>query len=129
MHINELSKEIHQNAVDKGFWDKERNMGEMLMLIVSELSEALEAHRIEKYANWKGYDSQMQFWTGTENEYQRKEISEFEYCIKDSFEDELADVAIRLFDLAHGKNIDLEKHILAKMNYNKSRDRMHNKAY
>lgn len=129
MHINELSKEIHQNAVEKGFWDKERNMGEMLMLIISELSEALEAHRIGKHANWDGYDSQMKFWTGTENEYQRKEISEFEYCIKDSFEDELADVAIRLFDLAHGKNIDLEKHILAKMNYNKSRDRMHNKSY
>lgn len=43
--LNALAKEIHLEAMDKGFWDKDRNLGEMLMLIVSELSEALEAHR------------------------------------------------------------------------------------
>ena len=31
--------------MDKGFWDKERNIGEILMLCVTELSEAMEAYR------------------------------------------------------------------------------------
>jgi hypothetical protein len=35
----------------------------------------------------------------------------FETHIKSSFEDEVADVAIRLFDLCGGLGIDLEKHI------------------
>lgn len=38
-------KEVHQLAVEKGFWDTPRNFGECLMLVVSELGEAIEAHR------------------------------------------------------------------------------------
>ena len=43
--LNDLAKQIHQNAKDKGFWDSPRNTGEIFMLIISEASEALEAHR------------------------------------------------------------------------------------
>lgn len=43
MELNELSKEIHNYAKKKGFWDIEREMGTLLMLVVSELSEAREA--------------------------------------------------------------------------------------
>ncbi len=57
MNINTLCNLSHQNAKDKGFWDKERNIGELLMLITSELAEALEAHR--KSRTSKGYDIQM----------------------------------------------------------------------
>lgn len=42
---DELAKRAHDTAVNKGFWEAERNMGEMLALISSEISEALEAHR------------------------------------------------------------------------------------
>lgn len=28
--INELAKQVHQNAKDHGFFDKEKNIGEML---------------------------------------------------------------------------------------------------
>lgn len=46
MNIRELQKECHRIAKEKGFWDEgERNLGELLMLIVSELGEALEALR------------------------------------------------------------------------------------
>lgn len=43
--------------------------------------------------------------------------------------EELADVAIRLGDLCGGLGIDLESAILAKMDKNKARPRLHGKEY
>jgi len=51
--LNELAKLCHSIAVEKGFWDEERNIGEALMLIVTELAEAMEAHRKQDDANFK----------------------------------------------------------------------------
>jgi NTP pyrophosphatase (non-canonical NTP hydrolase) len=45
MNLKNLVQVCHGIAVEKGFWDSPRNDGELLMLIVSELSEALEALR------------------------------------------------------------------------------------
>ena len=45
--VKYLSKLCHRIAREKGFWDSKRNTGEMLMLIVTELSEAMEAHRLK----------------------------------------------------------------------------------
>ncbi len=43
----------HRIAREKGFWAKPRNTGEMLMLVVSELAEALEADRKGDRANFR----------------------------------------------------------------------------
>lgn len=51
--LPELTKLCHDTAVEKGFWDEERNIGEALMLIVTELAEAMEAYRIEDQENFK----------------------------------------------------------------------------
>lgn len=118
--INDLVKECHAVAADKGFWDKERNTGEMLMLVTSELGEAMEAHRKGRFANLQG-------WAINEKNLSFKE--NFELHIKDSFEDEIADAVIRLFDLCGGLNIDLEAHINLKLKYNKTRERLHGKQY
>lgn len=40
--INEVAKQIHENAVDHGWWDEERGFPEVLALIHSEVSEALK---------------------------------------------------------------------------------------
>jgi len=39
--------------VEKGFWDQERNIGEALMLVVTELAEAMEAHRKQDDENFR----------------------------------------------------------------------------
>ena len=43
--LNELAQEVHKGNVERGFYEGEKNIGEILMLIVSEVSEALEADR------------------------------------------------------------------------------------
>ena len=128
MNIKETATAIHQINKDKGFWDKERNTGELLMLVTSELAEALEADRKGKRA-----DKQRLIVLGTHGDKLERNLllfkKVFEGDIKDTFEDEIADAVIRLFDLAEGMNIDLEFHIKHKMAYNKTRERLHGKAY
>ena len=51
--LNQLAEVCHRVAVEKGFWDEKRNIGEALMLIVTELSEAMEAYRHEDKANFR----------------------------------------------------------------------------
>lgn len=126
MNIKETSQEINNTAREKGFWDKERNVGELLMLVTSELGEALEAHRKGKFANVKGFLKDCE-GKPFDNTTLSKEA--FQFHIKDTFEDEIADAVIRLFDLAEGLKIDLPFHIRTKMDYNKTRERLHGKSY
>ena len=119
--LNELAKEINQNARDKGFWDsmdeaiecldeypdsaikatKDAFISQKLALVMSECGEALEAMRKNKY--------------GIEQ--------------KDTFEDEIADSIIRLLDLCAELNIDIEKQIKWKMSFNKTREAKHGKEF
>ena len=43
----------HSVAKEKGFWEKERNVGEALMLVVTELAEAMEGYRQEDHDNFR----------------------------------------------------------------------------
>jgi len=51
--IHEWADICHAIAVEKGFWDQERNIGEALMLVVTELAEAMEAHRKQDDENFR----------------------------------------------------------------------------
>ena len=130
MNISELIKEAHDNAVERGFYPdgEEKNIGELLMLIVSELGEALEAHRCGRFADWDMYDEVMDELKDNPA-YKSLPSDLFNRDIKDTFEDEIADVFIRLFDLCGYLEIPIEKHIKAKMTYNRTRPHKHNKEY
>lgn len=51
--LNELCRLCHGIAKEKGFWDDERNIGEALMLVVTELAEAMEGYRHSDDANFR----------------------------------------------------------------------------
>lgn len=98
--------EVHYTAVSKGFWEDgdERNNGELLCLVHSEVSEALEALRHGNPPDEK--------------------ISEFS-----SVEAELADVVIRVMDLAHARGWRVAQAVEAKMKFNNSRPYKHGKGF
>jgi len=49
--INSVASKLHNVAIEHGWWEYERNMGEILCLIHSEVSEALECLREGKSKN------------------------------------------------------------------------------
>jgi NTP pyrophosphatase (non-canonical NTP hydrolase) len=106
--LNKLSKQFNQFVIEAGFNGNDFPL--RMMLTVSELSEAFEAFRKDKYAN------RVQF-KNTRGDFKMN----FEENIKDTLEDELADSLIRLLDLCGYLDIDIEWHVQQKMKYNKSR--------
>lgn len=120
--INELAKEVFENAKSKGFHEGEKNIGEMLCLIHSEVSEALEADRKGRWCSFS-IDRVLDIVDD------KLFLGMFRQEVKDTFEDEIADTMIRCLDLAGRFGIDIESHIKAKMRYNESREPMHGKKY
>jgi len=128
-NLNELSKQIYEGNKLRGFDVSKENIGQTLMLIVSELSEALEADRKAKFANMKVFESCMEADDIKESDMDYYIKQSFEFNIKDTFQDEIADTLIRLFDLCGGLQIDIEKHIKYKLDYNSKREFKHGKRY
>ncbi len=123
--MNELRDKIYKNAKDKGFWDQERNIGEALMLVVTELAEGLETHRAA--GKIKPVDNMIKKAMDEMHDEEFKE--HFALMVKDNFQDEMADTIIRILDLCGGLDIDIDWHIKAKMRYNATRARLHGKKY
>jgi NTP pyrophosphatase (non-canonical NTP hydrolase) len=122
--LKELGLKIHENNKSKGFYDSEKNIGEMLCLIHSEVSEALESDRKDKHADLSAFNNREDE-RQTDIEFQ----VDFQELIKDTFEDEMADIVIRVLDLCAFKGIDIENHIKLKMQYNSIRPHKHGKKY
>lgn len=112
--FNHYAAYIFNWAKRKGWWDgelelnqilrKERNTGELIALMHSELSEALEADRHGNPPDDK--------------------IPEFS-----GLEAELADCIIRIMDVAAARNLRVGEAIVAKMLYNETRPYKHGKKF
>lgn len=132
--LNKLAQAAYDNAVKKGFYEKSIEMGTRLMLITSEISEALEADRKDKHCNIELFEKRFnEVLDSMPNKTEELEaeafVSLFKLHVKDTFEDEIADAMIRELDLCGFKKIDIEKHIYYKMKFNSYREKMHGKKY
>ncbi|MDR2063852.1 MAG: hypothetical protein LBQ02_03665 [Candidatus Nomurabacteria bacterium] len=111
-NIATVAKEAHQNAVEHGWWDEDmrkiRSFGDFVTLMHCELSEAYEEY-------CKGH-------TPNEIYYQKNGKPE-------GIPIELADCVIRIFDFCAANQIDIEKAILDKMEFNKTRPFRHGKKF
>lgn len=113
--LKEIADRAHLTARGKGWWDAQTVPGDLdrdkvvatipekLMLIVSEASEALEDYRVGKLDT-------------TARESDGK---------PEGFATELADIVIRVMDLAGALGIDLEAEIVRKMDFNDTRSYRH----
>ena len=135
--LNQLRDEAYQNAAEHGFHDSDKEVmktmaglhaliAQRIALIHSELSEALEADRKERYANLYAFNCKRH---QTPKEGVDPFVDRFKVHIKDTFEDELADAMIRILDLCGWMNIDIQRHVELKMQYNAGREKMHGKKY
>ena len=101
MTVDELVNRAFRTARDHGWHEKERNIGELVALMHSELSEALEEHRngrmLVYYVNGK----------------------------PEGFGIELADCVIRIADTCGLLGIDLDDCIAKKMAFNDTREYRH----
>lgn len=96
MTFKQLADDIVKTRKEHGFITDWTNVPSKLMLIVTELSEAMESYR----------DADPE-----------------------GFAEELADVMIRLLDLAYSLDIDLEERVKIKMEVNKRRPHLHGKHF
>lgn len=105
-YLDAICIEAYEVAKSKGFWEKpiaDYNKSEAIMLMVTELAEAVEALRAD------ALDDKLPQYPG-------------EWV-------ELADCLIRIVNYCGARNIPLGEVTRAKMEYNKSRPYKHGKKF
>jgi len=97
--LKQLAKQIHNNALGKGFYDRsDEKLFEVHQVfeIVKEIAEFHEAYK-------KGRSTPLDIYLQDYAEEIGKEKDVFEALVKDTYQDELADIVIRSLDYLEHK--------------------------
>lgn len=124
--IKEFIKEVHENAKAHGWHDEQRTFGEIIALIHSELSEALEFERDKNNTRYmKGRIDYRYHYSG--GGYIATEPNERTTTKPDGVLPELADVVIRIFDYVGSidRVDDFIRAVKEKHEFNKTRPYKH----
>jgi hypothetical protein len=95
MDYSSYIKEAFDIAKDHGFHDVELPVNHFIMLIITEISEMVEADRKNKRCQLDNFGK-----AGLVMNLDSGFVTKFESQVKDNLEDEMADACIRIFDLA-----------------------------
>lgn len=106
--LTTLSKIIHAAQVNQGFYNGPLNIDRLLLLITGEVAEAHEELRSN---------------SNPHHVYYREDGK------PEGFSIELADVLIRLLDLAAALNIDIGAAVAEKHKFNQTRPQMHGRLF
>lgn len=107
MTWNELRDNAYRTAKTHGFHTGSESVQHYLTLVVSELSEAVEADRRRKHALLDRFNFEKDTPQAPDHVIEHWRFV-FEQFVKDTVEDELADATIRLLDLSGLLDIDLD---------------------
>ena len=111
MDYNKLSQTAHAAAKANGWYEKVQPINTYLMLTKSELYEALDAFRANKYCTHPDLFILQEelniFYDILEESHKKEVVSDFKENIKDTFEDEIADTVIRICDFCGWYGIEL----------------------
>lgn len=116
--LNELASRAYQNAVNKGFHDKDET-----------------SSVVDSYARWTVnlHGEVSELWEAARKGHLQKPCDKSQF-MEDQFrasltceEEELADIIIRVLDTAGARSIDIGRAVSLKMGYNETRPHMHGK--
>ena len=107
--IDDLIASSYDVACRHGFHDVETSIEHQMMLVIGELGKAVEADRKNRRADVAAFKALEEIRIGSDAEYAEYVNKCFVEHIKDTVEDELADVCIRLFDICGCFQIDILK--------------------
>lgn len=100
MDLQKLSQEAFATATAHGWHDTDLPDETYLMLIITEIAEAVQADRNDKYADVEIFNS---YYEDKDDDYDVNGLmfkAYYDDFIKNSVEDELSDIIIRCLDLA-----------------------------
>ncbi len=109
MNIQILIEASHMLGKDRGFWETEKDLREELLYIFSNVGDVAKSFKKQRRADWDSYERDLITLENDSDvkDLEREKTNIYKNYIKNTFEDEIANVILRITDLMGGKNIDI----------------------
>lgn len=88
--LKQLMTKAYENAKAKGFYEPDLDINKALMLIITEMSESIQASRHDRHGSIEGYNTYLEV---------SDEHTAYEESLEGTVESEFADIAIRIMSL------------------------------